>query len=309
MRYWMTLLAFAATFSVWAGPTEHKLPSRIKGKWPKTWKEVIRVQKAEGWDVRRPKVSEPGGLQTHQDVGYVTRGERELKLDLYLPRTSEPPPLVVIIHGGGWKKGSKESQRNQAVWFASRGYAVAAIQYRLSGEAKYPAAIEDCRAAVDWLTKQSAKYGYDPRRIAAWGGSAGAHLTALVATTHPDVKAALVIAGPVDLMGERVRQVTQDPESSYVQFLGGSQTQKPKLYEQASPMTHVSSTTPPVLFVTERPLEEGARFLGKLKKNDVYCETMLLAGGIHGHWNWEPWFTATMERCDAFLKKVWATKE
>jgi len=93
-----------------------------------------------------------------------------------------PLPVILWIHGGGWSKGRKE-QHSPAISFLNDGYAVASIEYRLSGEAPFPAQIVDCKAAVRWLRANAAKYNLDADRIGAWGHSAGGHLAALLGTS------------------------------------------------------------------------------------------------------------------------------
>jgi acetyl esterase/lipase len=137
----------------------------------------------------------PGGVTGLQDVTFSTnRGFRPLKLDLYLPADrSAPKPLVIWIHGGGWAVGDQRGGGIQAPAYqdwqkvlatlAGRGYVVASITYRLSGEAKFPAAIYDVKAAVRWLRANAGRYGVDPDRVVAWGGSAGGQLAALLGTS------------------------------------------------------------------------------------------------------------------------------
>ena len=131
----------------------------------------------------------PGGVTGHPDVVYsVISGFRPMTLDLYTPAKGPPKPLVIYIHGGGWANGTA---RNAAAYanfpavladLASRGYVVASLNYRLAGEAKFPAATEDVDAAIRWLRAHAAEYGIDKARVAIWGGSAGGQLAALAAT-------------------------------------------------------------------------------------------------------------------------------
>src|SRR5206468_3600241 len=114
----------------------------------------------------------PVGVKAERDLEYARAGDMALLLDLYRPEAARGPlPLIVWVHGGGWSAGSKEN--SQAILLSGRGYAVASINYRLSGVATFPAQIEDCRAAIRWLRANAAKYNLDPNRIGVWGGSAG----------------------------------------------------------------------------------------------------------------------------------------
>ena len=114
-------------------------------------------------------------------VVYGVGGGRELRLDLYRPSGgSGPYPAVVFIHGGGWRSGQRGQLSRQAMYLATRGYVCACIEYRLSGEASFPAAIEDCKCAVRWMRAVGTKnYRVDPERIAVSGSSAGGHLALL----------------------------------------------------------------------------------------------------------------------------------
>ena len=91
-------------------------------------------------------------LEAHPGLVYARYGEREMQLDLWRPKTaSQPIPAIVCIHGGGWFKGDRSSMANLAQALAAKGYVTVTISYRLSGEAKFPAAIQDCKPAVRFL--------------------------------------------------------------------------------------------------------------------------------------------------------------
>ena len=157
---------------------------------PEVAAEVVKSDRYPTPQVAFPNDAEGiPGLVYQEPAGY-----RPLTLDLYLPaETVEPPdegfPLVVYIHGGGWRGG--DTRRSGAfvdfpgvlASLAARGYVVASIEYRLSGEAVFPAAIQDVKAAIRWLRSQAATYGIDPKRAITWGVSAGGHLAALAAAS------------------------------------------------------------------------------------------------------------------------------
>src|SRR3954453_12288280 len=100
-------------------------------------------------------------------------GYPPLLLDLHLPDTAERAPLVVWIHSGGWQGGNRAN--SPALGLVERGIAVAAIQYRLSEEVKFPKPLHDVQAVVRWLRANADTYGYDPERVALWSSSAGGH--------------------------------------------------------------------------------------------------------------------------------------
>jgi acetyl esterase/lipase len=202
-----------------------------------------------------------------KDVVYETVGNRELPLDLYIPPNAKGPlPLVIWIHGGGWQGGSKNAINN-GVGLLDHGYALASVEYRLSGEAIFPAAIEDCKAAVSYLRLHAKKLGFDPDRFGVWGSSAGGHLVALMGTTndvsdfdtHPvskkassKVQAVCNWFGPSDLL--RMNDVTgridhdaaDSPES---RFIGVPIQEHPERTRRANPVTYVSPSDPPMLIM------------------------------------------------------------
>jgi acetyl esterase/lipase len=192
----------------------------------------------------------PAGVRERRDVVYASPGGRNLHLDLYLPEV--PPgsvaPCVLFVHGGSWKSGKKSDVRFYAVRYAARGYATATVEYRLSGEAVFPAALEDLRSAVRFLRDHAPDYGIAADSLALVGHSAGAHL-ALLAAYAPDaagksagVSAVVDFYGPADL-------TTPFASSHPVvrAFLGTSYRDSPAVYEAASPLRHVRSGLPPTL--------------------------------------------------------------
>lgn len=144
---------------------------------------------------RYPEVSVafPDGVKGKPGIVYWQPfGYRPLTLDLYLPPGPKPPqgfPLVIYIHGGAWTGG--DSRRSGTfvdfpgvlASLAAKGYVVASLEYRFSGEAKFPAPILDVKAAIRWLRRHAPEYGIDPGRLLAWGVSAGGHLASLAAVT------------------------------------------------------------------------------------------------------------------------------
>ncbi len=123
---------------------------------------------------------------TYTNLSYVNDGNTAHKLDLYVPNgTTSPVPLIIWIHGGGWQSGDKALGPNSPqVRYARNGYAVASINYRLSGEATFPAQIFDCKAAIRWLRANAAQYNLDVTKFGVWGSSAGGHLASLVGTSN-----------------------------------------------------------------------------------------------------------------------------
>jgi acetyl esterase/lipase len=120
-----------------------------------------------------------------KDIVFARTPEKELKMDIYFPANKqENRPVLMWIHGGGWKAGSKNNC--QLKYLVEHGYVVASISYRFSQEAKFPAQIHDCKAALRYLKANAKKYGIDKNRIAVSGASAGGQLAALMATSAGD---------------------------------------------------------------------------------------------------------------------------
>lgn len=206
----------------------------------------------------------PPGATAHRDLAYVPGGHERQKLDLYLPKDGADLPLIINIHGGAFKMGSKE----QGVpWeYLGQGYAVASINYRLSQHAKFPAQIEDCKAAVRWLRAHAAQYRLDPKRFAAWGSSAGGHLAALLGATgdmkefdtgaHLDqssrVQAVVDYFGPTDFLQMDAHRLPNgmkhDPANSpESELIGGAIQENKDKTAKANPITYVTPGDPPFL--------------------------------------------------------------
>jgi len=246
-------------------------------------------------------------------------GFRPLALDLYLPaETVEPPadgfPLVVFIHGGGWMRG--DPRRNGAfvdfpgvlASLAARGYVVASIEYRLSGEAIFPAQVQDVKAAIRWLRSKASTYGIDPKRAVTWGVSAGGHLAALAAVScnaralepaQPSnasdcVQAAISWYGVFDLstiaaQARKDKALSRDGAEAPEWRLLGCFARKCKKgrIASASPVTYVDESDPPMLLVagdgdTVVPYHQTLEMAEKLRAAGVSYELLVLPGVDHG---------------------------
>jgi len=209
----------------------------------------------------------PAGVKPLKDLEYGRASGRAMLLDLYLPAKSEKPvPLIIWIHGGAWMGGSKDNP-SPALRFISDGYAVAHVGYRLSQEAKFPAQIHDCKAAVRWLRANAAKYNLDPNKFAAWGASAGGHLVALLGlsaglkemegtvndlTQSSKVQAVVDWFGPTDFLhiGDPESDLRHNaPDSPESKLIGGAILEHKDLAAKASPIMYVSKEAPPFLIM------------------------------------------------------------
>jgi acetyl esterase/lipase len=243
--------------------------------------------------------------QTHRDLAYRTDGHERQKLDLYLPEKSDrPAPLIIWIHGGGWQGGSKENALPLRQGWVERGYAIASINYRLSGHAVFPAQIEDCKAAIRWLRAHAAQYHIDPTRFGVWGSSAGGHLAALVGTSgdgktldvgeHLDqssrVQAVCDYYGPTDLLAFVSRPGYENhanPRSPESLLLGGAVKEKPELAKAANPLTYITPDDPPFLIVHGDldpivPLQQSELLFTALKSAKLSAHFHTIHGAGHG---------------------------
>lgn len=242
----------------------------------------------------------PEGVVAHRDVEYVAGGHAAQKLDLFVHGDSkEPQPLVIWIHGGGWKNGDKA--QNPALGLLREGFAVASLNYRLSGDAQFPAQIEDCKAAVRFLRGNAKQYGLDPQRFGAWGSSAGGHLVALLGTSgevvelegklgehgkeSSRVQAVCDFFGPTDFlqMGGRHNDAGS-PESA---LIGGPIQERKAEVAKANPITYVSKDDPPFLIIHGDsdpvvPPSQSDLLEAALEKSKVPVELVKLPGAGHG---------------------------
>jgi len=203
-------------------------------------------------------------------LAYAEPGGRPLRLDLYLPQgAGEQVPVIMWLHGGGWRIGDRKLGPDLSRFFAERGFAMASIDYRLSGEAKFPAQMEDVRAAIEWIGGKGAEFGLDSAKLGLWGSSAGGHLAAMAGVLFPDkVKAVVDGYGPTDFLQmdahriseaqaasdpESVRlhpgQLSADPDSPESQLLGAPILEVPDRVKAANPITYVNSGMPPFLIM------------------------------------------------------------
>ena len=261
-------------------------------------------------------------LDSKLDVTFARYGDRTLEMDIYRPKDSwETLPAIVCIHGGGWNKGRKIHFRNVAQALAARGYVTASIDYRLSGEAPFPAHIQDCKAAVRFLRANAKKYGIDPNRIGAIGSSAGGHLAALLATSagieelegnggHANVSSAIQasvpMCGQTDFLSERNREISRDRDI-WREFLGGSQEEQPETYRLASPLVHLDKTDPPCWIITgqlDDPSTHADKFRTRLDELGIEAGMTMIKDAPHGFLKKQVWFDRAMETADKFFAKT-----
>ena len=249
---------------------------------------------------QRPQAKVPEGTKVHRNLEYVKGGHERQRLDLYIPENAVGPvPVIVWIHGGAWLSGSKENG-GPALSFLAQGYAVASINYRLSQHARFPAQIEDCKAAIRWLRANAKTYNLDPDHFGVWGASAGGHLVALLGTSGdvkdlegddgtPDqssrVQAVVDWFGPTDFT--KMGGSHDRPDSPESKLLGGPVPENKDKAARANPITYASKDDPPFLIMhgdkdTTVPFSQSELLLEALKKAGVDATFRPVKGAGHG---------------------------
>lgn len=242
---------------------------------------------------------------TQRDIEYATIDGVSLRLDLYLPNHPSDGlvPLVIWVHGGGWRAGSKDV--TYAPQTLGEGYAVASVDYRLSGVETFPAQIHDVKAAVRWLRAHATEFGLDPERFGAWGSSAGGHLVALLGVScgHPNlagtvgdyldesscVQAICDFYGPTDLLSlleQRGTNTVRRPMAEDL-LVGGPVEELQDLAWLASPMAHVGSDVPPFLIMHGTddavvPVQQSIDFHAALLAAGTDSTLITIEGAGHG---------------------------
>jgi acetyl esterase/lipase len=231
------------TFSVAGAPAPQSNPKQSAGQPPEISPENAQVS-------------------VQQDISYGSAGAHPLLLDIYQPGDSSlrPFPAVILIHGGGWTSFDKSTMRTMGNFLARSGFVAFSVDYRLlQGRTNlWPAQFDDVQRAVRWVRANAAKYKVDPDHIGAFGHSAGAQLAALLGMedTRDNSDPALAkyssrVQCVVDVSGPTDFTTNHDPEGDafLTAFFGGDYAVHAKIWQDASPVFHVSKNDAPLLIV------------------------------------------------------------
>ncbi len=244
----------------------------------------------------------PKTVQSQKNLEYSRVTGKPLLLDLYTPKEPNGKlPVLVWIHGGSWRSGSKAPC--PLAFIAASNIAVASINYRLSGEAPFPAQLEDCKAAIRWLRANANTYQLDPDRIGVFGASAGGHLAALLGTTanvselegkfrenlnfSSRVQLVCAFYPPTDLDALVVRPLARrNPYSDVGRLLGGPLEKNRDRAAMANPIRYIGKDTPPFFILHgERdqlvPISQSELLNDALKKAGVEVVFAPIAGKGH----------------------------
>ncbi len=235
----------------------------------------------------------PAGVEHRRDLVFRQIDGMDLVVDVYLPEVRPlPVPAILWISGGGWRGMNPRDVQIVAAWLAGAGYAVIGVQYRVSGVAKFPAQIHDCKAGLRWVRANADELDVDPGRIGVWGDSAGGHLAELMGTAVgvpelapgdflPDVSEAVqavcAFYPPSDLRGfvENFGDLFDQAEPHWRRWL-----------KIGSPLEHVGPATAPHLLSHGDadewvPLDNSTRFQDACHQAGVECTLAVCPGVRH----------------------------
>ena len=245
-------------------------PYTLEGTYEKLVKQYPMVR----------RISEHGskGITKSEELIYHKVDSLDLKADVYNPEEKGKLfPGILLVHGGGWISGSKDNLRPMAQQLSQKGCLAMTVNYRLADKAKYPAALEDLHAAIAFLMESDLPL--DGNKIAILGASAGAQLASLAGQLNKDIKAVVNVDGIVSFVHPEAREGTY---AAY--WLGGTRSEKPQLWKAASPLEHIHSESPPILFInSSQPRFHAGRddMIKKLGEWGIYTEVFVHPDSPH----------------------------
>jgi acetyl esterase len=261
------------------------------------------------------------GLATAEmraNVDYGLAGGETLKLDANVPDGKGPFPTVILVHGGGWRGGSKEVFITPLFKpLTEAGFTWFSINYRLAPTNHYPAAVDDLITAVRWVKAHAAEYKVDDKRIALVGESAGGHLVAFVGSRNGrelGIAAVVPYYAPCDLealtIGEGKTERASTALGSFLDFTR-LDDQARRLLREASPITYVKKDMPPFLLIhgtqdTTVPYNQSVQMRDRMEAAGASCELFSVENGAHGMGGWEkePKLQAHKAELTRWLKKT-----
>jgi pectinesterase len=266
-----------------------------------------------------PAVTFQAGQQVLFDQQYKKTGTRDLHIDVFLPAGKPKHQGILLVHGGGWRSGSKSHFYALANRLAQRGYTVLLPEFRLSAESPYPAGLIDVNDAIVWAKAHAAEFGFAPDRLALGGASSGGQMAALLAYSQGEplfksdpaldtsVNALIDMDGVLDFTTPMALQYENaaGPQSAAALWLGGSWEQAPDTWRQASAVSHLSAKAPPTLIISSGNVRFTAGHEAvetSLKGFGVRYRFFTFANAPHDVWLFEPWQSQILDTMDAFLQ-------
>lgn len=316
---WLLALALLPGGWIAGAANQDSVPAALAGA--KTVASDPLESEAEDESAAESKNPPRYSYKKYLNVVYSRGKDYRLLCDIYKPLGPGPFPAVLAIHGGAWSHGSKLQMMLPARKMSASGYVVIAINYRLAPKYKFPAQIQDCKRTVRWIRSNSEKLNVNPEQVAAFGYSAGGHLSAMLGTTDaqdqldgelpPDheygsissrVQCVVVGGGPCEFDWIK--------SQALVHWLGVGPEEDPTIYLQASPITYVSEDDPPFIFFHG----SGDRVVPPSSSRKMHEQ--LLAAGVESRYQSVPdkghlatfgdtrWVDAAIEFMDAKLNRT-----
>ncbi len=289
------------------------------------WKKLLKTYP----DAKIVKEFSSERVAEARGISYCTLGDRKLHLDAFYPKSNQKTkrnkmyPAVLLVHGGGWRSGDREQHIPLAQRLAALGYVCFTVEYRLSTEAIYPAAVYDLKAAVRWVRSNNRTFNLDTSKIAILGFSAGGELAAFVGVTNNNpvfadkgcnLKTSDAVQAIIDIDGilsfvhpESGEGDDRKSISAATYWLGYPKKDNLKLWTEASSLSYVGKTTPPVLFLNssvDRMHAGRDDFRKILNVHQIYSEVHTFEGAPHAFCLFDPWFEPTVKYTAGFLDKV-----
>ena len=241
-----------------------------------------------------------GGIQIRLDMPYGGGAQGDLCVDVYLPAGAGPHPALLCLHGGAWLRGSQRQYSSWSPWLAERGYAVIAVDYRLSkdGEPAWPGVWDDVCRSLEWLLANAASLNIDAARIVAVGDSAGAHMAALLSLdegTAPHIRAVVGVYGIYDLSDWwRITQPPRRKDNPVLKLMGRPYTEAEQEYESFSPLHRLQQVAPTANYLIVHGdqdaivhHDQSERLVSALRTKGADVETILIPGAGHHWFSWE----------------------
>lgn len=239
--------------------------------------------------------AEMGRVTVEHDVVFGRGGGRDLKCNVYVPpQAGTDRPALLLVHGGGWVQGDRSQLHGYGILLGRLGYVCVATEYRLAGEAKWPAQLHDVKAALRWMRANAGRLGIDPKKIAVSGNSAGGHLSLMVAGTQnlPELEgdggnagAGTEVAAAVGFYAPAVLYGGGEAQAQHMALLFGAGYAE-ETARAASPITYAGASFPPTLLITGNkdelvPVEASFRMYQALAKAGAKVELHVYEGAPH----------------------------
>jgi acetyl esterase/lipase len=286
----------------------------------------IKEQKKRPYiEIVKPRL--PENVSVFESIAYSRPVPgRELKLNIYRPKDATKYPALLMVHGGGWSSGNMSMQIPMAQQIAAGGYVTIPVEYRLSPEALYPAAVKDLKTAIRWIRANADEYGIDTTKIAISGCSAGGQLAMLVgmnnfyvdfeskseyAEYRSNVHAVVNIDGISDFSTDELaaahESFSKNRIPAPVKWLGATYEENKSIWEEASPVNNITENSAPVCFINSSiPRFHGGQdeAIQKLSTYNIHTEVYTLEDTPHPFWLFYPWFDTTVNHIINYLDKI-----